>query len=127
MSEYFFDKRKLKRSFAKYGIIFLISFVPVVLFNLYVGTLINGRGWVIFLDCIIMLVFVVIGNIIANRIFDKKDRKLQAKIREREKLQEMKRQILEDSYKAKREKKKAEKEKVNTKEVSNGNSKNKGN
>ena len=110
MSEYFFDKRKLKRSFAKYGIIFLISFVPVVLFNLYVGTLINGRGWVIFLDCIIMLMFVVVGNIIANRIFDKKDRKLQAKIREREKLQEMKKQILEDSYKAKREKKKADKD-----------------
>ena len=110
MSEYFFDKRKLKRSFAKYGIIFLISFVPVVLFNIYVGSLINGRGWVIFLDCIIMLMFVVVGDIIANRIFDKKDRKLQAKIREREKLQEMKKQILEDSYKAKREKKKADKD-----------------
>ena len=122
MSEYFFDKRKIKRSFAKYGIIFLISFVPVVLFNIYVGSLINVRGWVIFLDCIIMLGFVVIGNIIANKIFDKKDRKLEAKIKEREKLQKMKKQILEDSYKAKRNKKKSEKEKI-IKDDDNGDSK----
>ena len=120
MSDYFFDKRKLKRSTIKYLIIFLISFAPVVLFNVYVGSLINGRGWVIFLDCIIMLVFVVIGNIIANRIFERKDRKLHAKIKEREKLQEKKRQILEDSYRAKREKKKADK--LKTKDETNGNS-----
>ena len=122
MSEYFFDKRKLKKSFVKYGLIFLLSFVPVVLFNIYVGQLINSRGWVIFLDCVIILVFVVIGNILANRIFNRQERKLQAKIKEREKLQERKKQILEDSYKAKREKKKADKQ-IITKEEENGNSK----
>ena len=105
MSEYLFDKRKLKRSLLKYLIIFGISFAPVVMFNIFVGSLINSRGWVIFLDCVLMLVFVLLGNYIAGKIFDKKDRKLQAKIKEREKLQERKNKILEDSYKAKRMKK----------------------
>ena len=122
MSEYFFDKRKLKKSLIKYLIIFMISFVPVVLFNIYIGTLIGGRGWVIFIDCVIMLVFVVIGNVIADRIFAKQERRLQARIKERERLQEMKKKILEDSYKAKREKKKSNKQKINSKEESDGDS-----
>ncbi|MBE5757510.1 MAG: hypothetical protein E7345_01080 [Clostridiales bacterium] len=121
MSEYLFDKRKMKRSLLKYLIIFSISFVPVVLFNVYVGTLINSRGWVIFLDCILMLAFVVLGNYIAGKIFERKDRKLKAKIKEREKLQERKNKILEDSYKAKRKKKLEDKQQKTIKEEENGN------
>jgi len=105
----------------KYLIIFSISFVPVVLFNVYVGTLINSRGWVIFLDCILMLAFVVLGNYIAGKIFERKDRKLKAKIKEREKLQERKNKILEDSYKAKRKKKLEDKQQKTIKEEENGN------
>ena len=123
MNEYLFDKRKMKRSSIKYLIIFAISFVPVVLFNVYVGKLINSRGWVIFLDCILMLAFVALGNYIAGRIFDKKDRRLEAKIKEREKLQERKNKILEDSYKAKRMKKQEDKKQKIIKEEDNGNSK----
>lgn len=109
MSGYLFDKRKRKRTFIKYLIIFTISFVPVVLFNVYIAK--NLSDWlVIFLDAIIILFFVLIGNIIANRIFDKKDRRLQAKINEREKLQKAKEEILRQSYKAKRDKKIKEKE-----------------
>lgn len=109
MSGYLFDKRKRKRTFIKYLIIFAISFVPVVLFNVYVAK--NLDNWlVIFLDAMIILVFVLIGNVIANRIFDKKDRKLQAKIKEREQLQKAKEEILKQSYKAKRDKKLKEKE-----------------
>ena len=65
---YFFDKRDWKRRFAKYGIIFLISFIPIVLFNVYCGDLLGKRWLVIFLDCVFLLVFVCIGNIIANKI-----------------------------------------------------------
>ena len=104
---YFFDKRDWKRRFTKYGIIFLISFVPVVLFNVYCGDMLGKRWLVIFLDCVFLLVFVCIGNAIANKIFEKKDAKLERLRKEREALDAQKKQIMEDSYKRKR----AEKEK----------------
>ena len=104
---YFFDKRDWKRRFAKYGIIFLISFIPIVLFNVYCGDLLGKRWLVIFLDCVFLLVFVCIGNIIANKIFDKIDAKYDRLRREREAVEEQKKKIMEDSYKRKR----AEKEK----------------
>lgn len=108
MSGYFFDKRKRKRSTLKYLVIFLIAFVPVVLFNIYI--LKGLENWlVILIDTSIILLFVLVGNIIANRFFEKKDAKLEAKIREREKMQEKKNLILEQSYKAKRNKKLEEK------------------
>ena len=104
---YFFDKRDWKRRFTKYGLIFLISFVPVVLFNVYCGDMLGKRWLVIFLDCVFLLVFVCIGNAIANKIFEKKDAKLERLRKEREALDAQKKQIMEDSYKRKR----AEKEK----------------
>jgi len=123
---YFFDKRKLKRGFTKYGIIFLISFLPLVLFNIFVGSLISADWVVVFLDCVILLIFVCIGNSIANRIYEKKDAKRNARIRAREELNERKKQILEDSYKKKRQRKLEEKassnnesEKIEKEELSN--------
>ena len=111
---YFFDKRDWKRRFIKYGIIFLISFFPIVFFNIYCSDYIGSNGLVIFLDCIILLIFVAIGSIIANKIFEKKDAKLERLRREREEMEERKKQIMEDSYKRKREeKKKAKAEKDN--------------
>lgn len=105
---YFFDKRDWKRRFVKYGIIFLISFLPIVLFNIYCSDLL-GQDWlVIFVDCVLLLIFVVIGNLIANKIYEKKDAKLERLRREREEIEERKIQIMEDSYKRKR----AEKQKV---------------
>ena len=123
MSGYFFDKRKRKRSTLKYLVIFLIAFVPVVLFNIYI--LKGLDNWlVILIDTSIILLFVLVGNVIANRIFEKKDAKLEAKIREREKMQEKKNLILEQSYKAKRNKKLEEKKaKEETKDGSETNSK----
>jgi E3 ubiquitin-protein ligase DOA10 len=112
-NSYFFDKRRLKRGFAKYGIIFLISFFPLVLFNIYVGNLISANWVVVFLDCVILLIFVCIGNAIANRIFEKKDAKRDARIRAREELNLRKKQILEDSYRRKRQ------EKINKKNEEN--------
>ena len=108
---YFFDKRDWKRRFTKYGIIFLISFVPVVLFNVYCGDMLGKRWLVIFLDCVLLLVFICIGNAIANKIFEKKDAKLERLRKEREALDAQKKQIMEDSYKrkhAEKEKQKAE-------------------
>ena len=104
-NSYFFDKRKLKRNFIKYGIIFLISFVPLVLFNIYVGALLESQALVIFLDCVILLVFVTIGNHFLNKYFAKKDAKKDARIRERELLKERKKLILEESYMKKRQEK----------------------
>lgn len=114
---YYFDKRKMKRTFGKYGIIFLISFVPIVLFNVFVGKYISQNWLVVFLDCVFLLIFVCIGNMIANKIFERKDAKLEARRKEREELDKRKQQILEDSYKQKRAQKlKLKEEKKNIEE-----------
>ena len=106
--EYKFDKRKRKKIFLKYFILFVIAFVPVVGLNILIGSHLD-RWLVIFIDCVVMLAIIIPGNILASRILDKKDRQLKAKIKEREELQKRKQQILEDSYKAKRDKKIKEK------------------
>ena len=108
---YLFDKRRMKRGFIKYGIIFLISFVPLVLFNIYIGSLISANWVVVFLDCVILLVFVVIGSSIANKIFAKQDAKRDARIRERESINRKKQQVMEASYKKKRLEKQSTKQK----------------
>lgn len=108
-NRYFFDKRDMKRGFAKYGIIFLISFVPILLFNIFVGRYLKADWLIVLLDCVFLLVFVVIGNHIANKIFEKKDKKLEARRKAREEMNARKKQILEDSYKRIREEKRANK------------------
>lgn len=101
MDKYFFDKRRRKRNFLKYLCIFLVAFVPVVLFNIYVAS--GLKNWlVILLDSVILLGFALVGNVIANKYFEKKDAKLEAKIKLRKEMQERKEEILERSYKAKR-------------------------
>lgn len=107
---YFFDKRDWKRRFAKYGIIFAISFLPIVLFNINVSKYFEKRWLLIFVDSVILLIFVVIGNSIANRIFERKDIELEKKKKERQILQERKMKIMEDSYKKIREEKQNKKE-----------------
>lgn len=109
---YFFDKRDWKRRLIKYGIIFLISFVPIVLFNVYCSDYIGKEWLVVFLDCVFLLIFVVFGNMIATKIFEKKDRKLERLRKEREEIEARKKQIMEDSYKRKREEKQKKKEVV---------------
>ena len=117
---YYFDKRKMKRIFGKYGIIFLLSFAPVILLNMYAFKNIAERWLVIFIDSVIILIFVVIGNIIANKIFEKKDRKLERLRKEREEIDKRKQQILEESYKKKRQEKQVRKIKNKpTEEVDN--------
>lgn len=100
----------MKRGFLKYLIIFLISFIPLVAFNIFAYAYINIRWIIVLLDCILLLVFVVLGNHIANKIFEKKDAKLEAKRKARDEMQKRKKQILEDSYKRIREEKKKNKE-----------------
>lgn len=104
-NRYFFDKRDWKRRFIKYGIIFLISFVPLVLFNMLLSPYIKERWLIILIDCVILLVFVWIGNMIANKIFERRDARFERLRKEREEQEERKKQILEDSYKRKREEK----------------------
>lgn len=102
---YFFDKRDWKRRFIKYGIIFGISFLPIVLFNIYCSRFFDKRWLLIFVDSVILLVLVVIGNYFANKIYDKKDAELEKRQKERKILQEKKKKIMEDSYKKIREEK----------------------
>ncbi len=108
MNSYLFDKRRRKRNFIKYLIIFSLAFVPVVLFNMYV---IKGLdNWlVVLIDSVIILAFALVGNVIAKKIFEKQDAKLERKKKLREEMNERKKQILEDSYKQKRAKKIEEK------------------
>lgn len=120
MSEYLFDKRKVKRLIFKYVIIFIVALIPTMAFNFLMSDKINNYAIMVFLDCVIMLVVVIIGKILMEKYFDKKDRKLQAKIKEREDLQKMKKQILEDSYKRKREQKTKEKSNTQKKGDLNG-------
>ena len=96
--EYLFDKRKRKRAFIKYLIIFLIGFVPIVIFNVYVGKYLSN-GLVIFLDCIFLLIIVLIGNLVAKKYYEKKDKRLEQKMKERENLKYKKELILNKSYK----------------------------
>lgn len=107
---YFFDKRDWKRRWGKYGIIFLISFLPIVGFNILCSDYLGADWLVILIDCILLLGCVAIGNAIANKIFERKDAKLARLRKEREEMEERKKQIMEDSYKRKREEKKAKKE-----------------
>lgn len=102
---YFFDKRDWKRRFVKYGIIFAISFFPIVFFNIYCSKYFDKRWLLIFVDSVILLVFVVIGGYFANKIYEKKDAKLDKRQKERRALQEKKKQIMEDSYKKIRDEK----------------------
>ena len=102
---YFFDKRDWKRRFVKYGIIFAMSFFPIVLFNIYCSKYFEKRWLLIFVVSVILLVFVVIGGYLANKIYEKKDAQLDKKQKERRALQEKKKQIMEDSYKKIREEK----------------------
>ena len=72
------------------------------MFNIFVGKYIPQRWLRVLLDSVILLVFVVIGNIIANKIFERKENRLNAIRNAREEMNERKRQILADSYSAKR-------------------------
>ena len=112
---YFFDKRDWKRRIVKYGIIFFLSFFPIVLFNVYCSDFI-GKDWlVVMLDCIFLLIFVVIGNMIAKRVFERRDAKFERLRKEREEADARKKQIMEDSYKKKRaEKQQKKSEKLTT-------------
>ena len=109
-NRYFFDKRDMKRGGFKYLIIFLIAFVPAILFNIFVGKYIEQRWLIILIDCVLILAIVAIGNHVAYRIFNKKDRILEAKIKAREEMEERKRQILEESYNLKRLEKQRQKQ-----------------
>jgi len=106
---YFFDKRDWKRRFVKYGIIFAISFLPIVFFNVLVSDYFSNRWLLIFVDSIILLIFVAIGNYFANKIFEKKDAKLERIRKEREALNQQKKKIMEDSYKKIRKEKELKK------------------
>jgi hypothetical protein len=105
MSEYIFDKRKIKRLVFKYLVVFIIALIPTLAFNFLLGDKLNNYTLTVFIDCVIMLTIVLIGKIIIEKYFDSKDKKLHAKQKEREQLQKMKKQILEDSYKKKRNEK----------------------
>ena len=115
---YYFDKRKRKRKFAKILILFLLGFFPTVLFNIFVGRFIDKQWLIVFIDCVILLAIILPFSKLLDKYYEKKDNKLAKKIKAREEMEERKKQILEDSYKRKRqekEKTKAEKTKEENK------------
>lgn len=113
---YYFDKRKRKRKFIKILILFLLGFFPTVIFNIFVGKYITKDWLIIFLDCVILLAIILPFGKVIDKYYEKKDEKLNKKIQARNEMEERKKQILEDSYKRKRqekEKMKIEKTKEN--------------
>lgn len=116
-NRYFFDKRDWKRRAIKYGVIFFISFFPVVAFNIFCSDFIGHDWLVILIDCLFLLIFIIIGNWIAEKIFEKRDAKLERLRKERDEAEARKKQILEDSYKKKREEKQKRKSTKNNGKV----------
>ena len=117
---YFFDKRDWKRRLIKYIVCIAVSFIPTVLFNVYVGNKLDANWLVIMIDCAFILVVFLVSNLLLDRYFAKKDDKLARIRKEREELDARKKQILEDSYKQKRlEKERIKQEKLKRQE-SNG-------
>jgi mannitol-specific phosphotransferase system IIBC component len=117
---YFFDKRDWKRRLIKYIVCIAVSFIPTVLFNVYVGNKLGANWLVIMIDCAFILVVFLVSNLLLDRYFAKKDDKLARIRKEREELDARKKQILEDSYKQKRlEKERIKQEKLKRQE-SNG-------
>ena len=55
--------------------------MPTILFNVFVGKYIEQRWLIILLDCVIILLFVAVGNYLASRIYSKKERELEAQIK----------------------------------------------
>ena len=51
---------------------------------------------VVLIDSVIILAFALVGNVIAKKIFEKQDAKLERKKKLREEMNERKKQILED-------------------------------
>lgn len=107
---YFFDKRKRKRKFTKILILFLIGFFPTVLFNVFVGKYIPQDWLIIFLDCVILIAIILPFGRVIDKYYEKKDNKLNKKIKERNELEERKKLILEESYKRKRQQKEKDKQ-----------------
>ena len=118
-NRYFFDKRDWKKRILKYIICAIVSFIPIVLFNVYVGNKLGSSWLVILIDCAFLLLVFAVGNLILDRVFDRKEAKIARLRKEREELEARKKKILEDSYKQKRiEKERAKKEKVQVAESS---------
>lgn len=114
---YFFDKRDWKKRILKYVICVIVSFIPIVLFNVYVGNKLNSSWLVILIDCAFLLLVFSVGNLLLDKLFDRKEARIARLRKEREELEARKKKILEDSYKQKRiEKELAKKEKANTTE-----------
>ena len=110
---YIFDKRKRKRQFIKILILFFIGFIPTVIFNILVSRYITKDWLIILLDCIIIVAIVLPFNKLLDNHYAKKDENLSKKVKARQEMEERKKQILEDSYKRKRqEKEKAKQEKT---------------
>ena len=114
---YFFDKRDWKRRFITYLIIALVAFVPLVAFNVVCSEYINSNALVILLDCVILLVFVIFGNMIAKNIFERRDAKFERLRKEREEIQRRKQQIMQNSYAKKRQERQVKKKEKDDVEV----------
>jgi len=102
---YYFDKRKRKRKFAKISILFVLGFIPTVIFNIFVGKYLDKQWLIIFLDCVILLAIILPMGKLIDKYFEKKDNELAKKVKARQELEEQKKKILEDSYKKKRQEK----------------------
>ena len=109
MDRYLFDKRVLKKTLLKYGIMFLIALPFLLAFNILCP---NLKFWLtILVDCGILAVVVLVGEIILTSIRNKKRAREEAEAEE-------KRQLLKERHKAEKE---AKKKKLNKQNIDNKN------
>ena len=95
---YLFDKRVMKKNVTKFLLSCLAAFPILLVFNILTSDLFEF--WVsVILDSVILLVFVLAGNSIADKAFDKAKRK-RARIRgEHDLLVDRKQKAIEESKK----------------------------
>lgn len=97
MDRYLFDKRVLKKTLIKYGIMFLIALPFLLVFNIYCNDL---SFWItVLVDCAILGCVVIIGEIILLTIRNKRKAHEEAEAEE-------KRLLLKERHKAEKEAKK---------------------
>ena len=105
MDRYLFDKRVVKKTLIKYGIMFLIALPFVITFNILCRDL---SFWLtVLIDCAILGVVVLVGEIVLATIRNKKLAREQAEAEE-------KRRLLKERHKAEKESKK---KKLNTQQT----------
>lgn len=84
MDRYFLDKRVVKKTFLKYGIMFLIALPLLIVFNVFCDQI--GFWWTVVVDMCIIGFVVVIGELLLIKIKNKREAKQQELDEEKRRL-----------------------------------------